>query len=552
MKQATILIAAIIWLCFSGYAQTSKVRGKAANGDYIGFLQFLPDSYESSATKFPLIIFLHGIGEKGNGTTELDKLKCCGIPDYINRGSSMTFSWQGKSESFIVLSPQLDKKYFLWQDFYVDELIQYALQNLKVDPDRIFLTGLSLGGGGTWSYASGSMAKASRLAGIVPVVAPCLMKTACNIAKAGLPVFTIAAMDDTIAPVQCTVNNVRLINNCSPLVSPNVVLYQSGGHHVFFNKAYDTTHKYQNPNIFEWMLAQNGKLPPNKKPVAKLSATSSITSDKGLIVLDGRKSFDPDGQLVDCSWERIGGPQPGTFTVLSPGVAELSDLTTPGIYKFAIKVVDDRAEWDTDTVAITLSTSTTINLPPIAQAGETISVQAGQAVVLDGSDSKDPDGTIVSYVWSYLSGSAVPVTFSSANMRTTIPGLQAGIYQFKLYVVDNKGAIATDVVEVNVFGRPDDATVSGQPANTLHAGPVKSFVFPNPVRGNAFSIRVPQTVPVRGVATIEIYGLAGELYRTIRTSNLNNINVGGLQRGTYLIKIIFADKQTFNLCLIRQ
>ena len=60
----------------------------------------------------------------------------------------MRFTWNGKSESFIVLTPQLSKKYGNWQNFYVDESISYAIRTLKVDPDRILLTGLSLGGGG--------------------------------------------------------------------------------------------------------------------------------------------------------------------------------------------------------------------------------------------------------------------------------------------------------------------------------------------------------------------------------------------------------------------
>ena len=92
----------------------------------------------------------------------------------------MRFTWNGKTESFVVLIPQLHPKYSSWPSFYVNALIDYAVKQLRIDPNRIFVTGLSLGGGGTWIYASESVTNARRLAGIVPVVGPCQMSNGCN------------------------------------------------------------------------------------------------------------------------------------------------------------------------------------------------------------------------------------------------------------------------------------------------------------------------------------------------------------------------------------
>jgi len=66
----------------------------------IGFYQYLPPGYNSNTQlKHPLIIFLHGIGEKGTGSPEdLKKINCCGIPKYINQGHDMQFTWNGKTE----------------------------------------------------------------------------------------------------------------------------------------------------------------------------------------------------------------------------------------------------------------------------------------------------------------------------------------------------------------------------------------------------------------------------------------------------------------------
>ena len=240
--------------------QTTEKSVVASNGERIGFLEFRPSDY--SGSKHPLIIFLHGIGEKGNGTTQLKNVHCCGIPSYIRRGNKMRFTWQGKTESFVVISPQISKKYSMWQPFYTDEMIKYAKANLNIDPDRIFVTGLSMGGGGTWNYASSSQARAESLAGIAPVVAPCMMSNGCNIAKASLPVMAIHVWDDRDAPASCTVNAIKSINSCNPEVSPNVIMYANGGHYVWVRRAFDTAHKYQDPNMYEWFLAQNKKIRP--------------------------------------------------------------------------------------------------------------------------------------------------------------------------------------------------------------------------------------------------------------------------------------------------
>ena len=275
--------------------QTYEKSVVAANVERIGFLEFRPADY--SGPKHPLIIFLHGIGEKGNGTTELRKVHCCGIPSYIRRGNKMKFTWQGKTESFVVISPQLSRKYASWQPFYTDEMIKYAKANLNIDPDRIFVTGLSMGGGGTWNFASSLQARAEELAGIAPVVAPCMMNNGCNIANATLPVMAIHVWDDKDAPASCTVNAIKSINACHPMVSPNLIMYASGGHYVWVKRAFDTAHDYQNPNMFEWFLAQNRTFAPNKKPVALAGSDQSITTTDAIVIVVSVPAF-ANGNLL--------------------------------------------------------------------------------------------------------------------------------------------------------------------------------------------------------------------------------------------------------------
>src|SRR4030095_9054393 len=109
---------------------------------------------------------------------------------YLKNGTkTMRYYVNGKWESFVVLMPQLSASYGDWQNFYVDAMIDYAVKNLKGDPNRIILTGLSLGGGGVWKYASASSTNAAKLAAIVPVCSTCQMSNAANIASNNLAVW---------------------------------------------------------------------------------------------------------------------------------------------------------------------------------------------------------------------------------------------------------------------------------------------------------------------------------------------------------------------------
>jgi predicted peptidase len=114
----------------------------ASNGVFIGFYEFKPLDYDANpATKYPLIIILHGIGERGDGTTQLPNILANAIPKYISHGSPMRFYHNGQWETFLVLSPQLSMNYGSWENFYVDEMLKYAKQNLRLIPIECFSPG---------------------------------------------------------------------------------------------------------------------------------------------------------------------------------------------------------------------------------------------------------------------------------------------------------------------------------------------------------------------------------------------------------------------------
>src|ERR1700712_616516 len=148
----TLTLAACLQLLFvSVFCQqvAKSIPYPASPDGIIGFLEFRPSDYGTQ--KHPLIIFLHGWGERGNGSSQINAVSANGVPNYCANGATMRFTVAGQTSSFVVLSPQLSTWYGAWQPYYVKEMIKYAKANLQIDTNRIYITGLSLGGGGTWN-----------------------------------------------------------------------------------------------------------------------------------------------------------------------------------------------------------------------------------------------------------------------------------------------------------------------------------------------------------------------------------------------------------------
>ncbi|MBZ4409007.1 hypothetical protein K8640_12340 [Myxococcus sp. XM-1-1-1] len=138
------------------YKDTTRVF----QGNY-GHVVYLPPGYDAG-TNWPIVIFLHGAGERGDGgPTQLGRVRNMGLQSYIDRN--------GKDYPFILVSPQTSTSNF-WNDQEaldsLDPFIERILSTYKVDRKRVYLTGLSMGGAGTFSYASTFPAK---LAAAIPV-----------------------------------------------------------------------------------------------------------------------------------------------------------------------------------------------------------------------------------------------------------------------------------------------------------------------------------------------------------------------------------------------
>jgi poly(3-hydroxybutyrate) depolymerase len=448
----------------------------ASNGQFIGFYEYKPTDYDADPTiKYPLIIFLHGIGERGNGTTELSRVRGNAIPKYIHAGHKMRFYWNGKWETFLVLSPQLSSGDGWWHSFYVEEMIKYAKANLRIDTNRISLTGLSLGGGGVWIYST-TPGNAQKLASIGAICPTCDFVTWCNIGSNNLPTWAFHATNDGTIPYTCTSGAINQIGACAGnQAKPYLTLFSTGGHSIW-DASYDTTSNTQ-PNIFEWFLGQNKSLPVNKRPKANAGNNLVVSTSTARVTLSAVGSTDQDGVLVRYVWRRISGPNTGNFTsaVSTNGRTDVINMNTAGVFQYEVKAIDDRADYGLDTVTVTMVSGSTSNISPIAQAGPDRNTDMS-LTTLDGSNSYDPDGNISSYQWTKIAGPAF-YNFSSATaVNPTVSDMLLGTYSFELRTTDNLGAVSRDTVVVNSTALPLAVKLRTFKASSVTGGTELSWI----------------------------------------------------------------------------
>ncbi|HZL09950.1 MAG TPA: PKD domain-containing protein [Prolixibacteraceae bacterium] len=214
------------------------------------------------------------------------------------------------------------------------------------------------------------------------------------------------------------------------------------------------------------------KHPPtaNAGPDQIIEIESAITHlVTGSAQLDGSLSSDPDGTIVSFSWAKISGPSSGLISKplsAKPLVTELSF----GVYVFELTVTDNDDLTGKDQVSIAVNVN--MNQAPIANAGPDKTLTLPQnSLQLDGSDSIDPDGTIVSFDWSLTSGPTGSADISNPdNEITQVTFKQVGTYEFKLIVTDNKGLSDSATATVTVLqaeNKPPIANATAKPTSLV-------------------------------------------------------------------------------------
>jgi|CXWL01.1.fsa_nt_gi predicted peptidase len=227
---ATLAILAILTLtgCASApthYGQQQGYLAPKANG--YPYLLFVPATKPQPHKGWPLLIFLHGSGERG---ADIEMVKVHGPPKLVSSQPDFPF---------VTVSPLLEAG-GKWDVAKLEAMLRQTRRKLRIDPARIYLTGLSLGGHGAWRWAS---TNPGLFAAIVPISGRGDPSIAC--ALKGLPAWAFHGATDSVVPAEGSTRMVDAINTCGG--EARMTLYPDLGHDAW-------TRTYANPALYDWLL----------------------------------------------------------------------------------------------------------------------------------------------------------------------------------------------------------------------------------------------------------------------------------------------------------
>ncbi|HUP12673.1 MAG TPA: hypothetical protein VM187_10685, partial [Niastella sp.] len=238
-----LLLIFLMCLSGAGQAQTFTPKYVSMSTNTKAYYEYLPEGYNpTGTTTYSLILFMTGIGEFGDGTTSttygLPKVLKHGIPKLINEGVfPKSFTAGGATHRFIVITPQWSAK-IKPTPADMNAVLDYIVSHYKVNLKRIYLTGLSYGGGLCFAFVGNNSTYANRIAAIVPIAAPLpeggyatIYSRSRVIAAGNIPVWATHNSGDTPDSASRTIAYINYINQ-APAPNPlaRKTIFTAGGH----------------------------------------------------------------------------------------------------------------------------------------------------------------------------------------------------------------------------------------------------------------------------------------------------------------------------------
>lgn len=205
----------------------SLLSSKAIGPDY---LLHIPENYGTGDQDWPLVVFLHGSGERGTNIAAV-------------RGHSLARMAENKKFPFIMLTPQCRAGTW-WQADEVMKLLEHVQSMLKVDENRIYVTGLSMGGFATWNLIT---KYPDKFAAAIPICGGADASKAEKIAH--MPIWAFHGDQDKAVPVERVQAMVNRLKELNPDTF-KFTLYENCGHNSW-------TRTYQKEEVFDWLLSHS-------------------------------------------------------------------------------------------------------------------------------------------------------------------------------------------------------------------------------------------------------------------------------------------------------
>jgi len=401
----------------------SQVSGQV--GYKIRYWIYRPESYyKNPGNYYPLLMFYHGLGEMGTTDADIGRVLANGPPKMISQGQEM---------EYIVVSPQA------YNDAsgpvryatpgWLDEVLEVVKSQNRVDINRVYLTGLSLGGRACYILAAN---QPSKIAALLP--ASGVFDNVSDGQVCGMKDIPFWGFNNDNDPVVNYGWNLRrfigTVNNCSPgpVVAPLTTIYSANYHDSW-------TNMYNTEDVYPWLLSKTKNQPTNK--VISVNAGGTISVSSTSFTLNGTASS-PNGSIVYYEWTKRGG---NDLTMINPNSANavLQDLKQ-GSYNLRLLVTDNMGASSFADVTLNVNPTNNDTQAPSVPQNLSSSSQSTNNIVLNWNSSTDNVGVTGYNIYNAqtLSGTV------SGNVNSySVTGLNASTnYSFSVKAFDAAGNLS--------------------------------------------------------------------------------------------------------------
>ncbi len=226
-----------------------KLSYEIKRTEEIRYLLYLPKDYDAKSGKtWPLMLFLHGAGERG---ANLNLVAVHGPPMLAKNGTNFPF---------IVVAPQCPEGQ-RWENDSLLRLLDHVMKQHAVDASRVYLTGLSMGGYGTWALA---LAQPEKFAAIAPIcgggsrIDVLLASGPRAAALKDLGVWAFHGAKDSVVPLDESERMVDAFKKAG-IKEVKLTVYPNADHNSW-------TETYNNPEFYTWLLNHRRNSPATAKP----------------------------------------------------------------------------------------------------------------------------------------------------------------------------------------------------------------------------------------------------------------------------------------------